>query len=141
MKIGEIMSHEVQIADPNDTIADAARMMALHEVGFLPVGEDDRLVGTLTDRDLVVRGLAAGYTGASKVREVMTSDVKYCFEDDEVEDITRNMGKNQLRRLPVVNRNKRLTGIFSIGDASQFDPEAAGDGLKNISHPGGPKAQ
>jgi len=140
MKVAEMMSRDVQIADPNDSITQAARTMAMFEIGFLPVGENDKLIGSLTDRDLVVRALADGLPVDAKVRDVMTSDVKYCYEDDEVEDITRNMGQNQVRRLPVVDRDKRLTGIFSIGDAARTDPASAGDGLRGVSQPGGPNA-
>lgn len=130
MKVSEIMSRDVEIANPNQTIAEIARCMADRQIGFLPVGDNDRLVGTITDRDLVVRGLADGLGGDAKVREVMSRDVKYCFEDEDVDDVTRNMGQVQVRRLPVVNRDKRLTGVISLGDASLADTAAAGAGLK-----------
>ncbi|MHC2220239.1 CBS domain-containing protein [Rhizobium leguminosarum] len=140
MKVSEIMSRDVEIANPNQTIAEIARCMADRQIGFLPVGDNDRLVGTITDRDLVVRGLADGLGGDAKVREVMSRDVKYCFEDEDVDYVTRNMGQVQVRRLPVVNRDKRLTGVISLGDASLADTAAAGAGLKKVSRPGGAHA-
>lgn len=141
MKVSEIMSRDVQIANPQQTIAEIARTMADQQIGFMPVGDGDRLVGAITDRDMVVRGLADGLAGDTKVREVMTRDVKYCFEDDDVGDIARNMGQVQVRRLPVVNRDKRLTGVISIGDAALAEAPAAGAGLKKIARPGGAHAQ
>lgn len=140
MKVSEIMSRNVQIASPQQTIAEIARKMADQEIGFMPVGDGDRLVGSITDRDIVVRGLADGLAGDTKVREVMTRDVKYCFEDDEVNEVARNMGQVQVRRLPVVNRDKRLTGVISIGDAALAEAPAAGAGLKKIARPGGAHA-
>lgn len=141
MKVSEIMSRDVQIANPQQTIAEIARKMADQEIGFMPVGDGDRLVGAVTDRDMVVRGLADGLAGDAKVREVMTRDVKYCFEDDDVDDVARNMGQVQVRRLPVVNRDKRLTGVISLGDAALAAAAAAGAGLKKIARPGGTHAQ
>ncbi|MGK6312321.1 CBS domain-containing protein [Neorhizobium sp. DT-125] len=141
MKVSEIMSRDVQIANPQQTIAEIARKMADQQIGFMPVGDGDRLVGAITDRDMVVRGLADGLAGDAKVREVMTRDVKYCFEDDDVDDVARNMGQVQVRRLPVVNRDKRLTGVISLGDAALTETAAAGAGLKKIARPGGAHAQ
>ncbi|WP_105440442.1 CBS domain-containing protein [Neorhizobium sp. T25_13] len=140
MKVSEIMSRDVEIASPHQTVAEIAKCMADRQIGFLPVGDNDKLVGTITDRDLVIRGLADGLGGDAKIREVMTRDVKYCFEDDDVDDVARNMGKVQVRRLPVVNRDKRLTGVISIGDAALADAAAAGAGLKKVSRPGGAHA-
>lgn len=141
MKVSEMMTRDVHIASPDDTIGEAAKLMAQHEIGFLPVGEKDQLVGSLTDRDMVVRGLADGLDATAKVHEVMTKDVKYCFEDDDVDEVARNLGDNQLRRLAVVNRDKRLTGVFSIGDAALGNPSAAGAGLEQVAQPGGRHAQ
>ncbi|MVA82557.1 CBS domain-containing protein [Agrobacterium vitis] len=140
MKVSEVMSRDVLIANPNDTIAEVARKMADAEIGFMPVGENDQLVGTVTDRDLVVRGLADRLDGNAKIREVMTQDVKYCFEDEDLNHVTRNMGQVQVRRLPVVNRDKQLTGMVSIGDAALIEAQAAGAGLKKVARPGGEHA-
>ncbi|PKA42237.1 CBS domain-containing protein (plasmid) [Rhizobium sullae] len=141
MKVSEIMSRDVQIASPHQTIREIARKMADEEIGFMPVGENDRLIGTTTDRDLVVRALADGLGTDAKVREVMTHDVKYCFEDDDIDSVAHNMGDLQVRRLPVVNRDKRLTGVFSIGDAALGDRASAGAGLSKVARPGGAHAQ
>ncbi|HEV7436551.1 MAG TPA: CBS domain-containing protein [Pseudorhizobium sp.] len=140
MRVSEIMSRDVHIANPQQTISEIARIMADREIGFMPVGENDQLVGTITDRDIVVRAVADGMGGDAKVREVMTQDVKYCFEDEDVDDITRNMGDVKVRRLPVVNSDKRLTGVVSIGDAALAQRTSAGAGLKEVSEPGGPHA-
>ncbi len=137
MRVAEAMSRDVRVANPDQSILDAAKMMADGDCGVLPVGEGDRLVGMITDRDIVVRGLAQGKGGDAKVRDVMSDDVKYCFEDDDVNDVARNMGDLQVRRLPVVNQDKRLTGIVSLGDISinTGDTQAAGEALSEISEP------
>ena len=116
MRIAEIMSRDVRIARPTDSIQHAARVMAEIEAGALPVGEDDRLVGMLTDRDIAVRAVAAGLGPDCPVREVMTRDVKYVYEDESIDDLARNIATLQLRRLPVLNREKRLVGIVSLSD-------------------------
>ncbi|WP_233575736.1 CBS domain-containing protein [Noviherbaspirillum saxi] len=130
------MTRDVQIANPDQSIVDAARMMADCDCGILPVGENDRLVGMITDRDIVVRALAQGKTDTATIRDVMTQDVKYCFEDDDVEEVTRNMGDLQIRRLPVLNQDKRLVGIVSLGDVSDAsEPNSAAEALSSISQP------
>lgn len=140
MKISEVMTREVRIAGPDTTLADAARTMAELDAGVLPVANSERLIGMVTDRDIVIRGLAEGLGPDARVAEVMTEDVKYCYEDDDCADVARNMGEIQIRRLPVVNRDKRLVGIVSIGDlAVTMGPEgeAIGDSLAGISRPNG----
>lgn len=137
MHVSDIMTRDVHLASPNDTIATIARQMAENDIGFMPVGDHDRLVGMITDRDIVVRGVADGLDPQAKVRDIMTTDVKYCFEDDEVDEVARNMGDIQVRRLPVVNRDKRLVGIVSLADAARDQPGVAGTGLKGVTEPGG----
>jgi CBS domain-containing protein len=143
MKVHDSMTRDVQIATPSQSVRDAARLMAELDVGVLPVGENDRLVGMITDRDIVVRAVAAGYGPDTPVREVMSPQVQYCFEDQTVEEITANMGEIQVRRLPVVDRDKRLVGIISLGDiAVQTGREQeAGAALSGISRPGGVHSQ
>ncbi len=142
MRISECMTKDVRVADPEQTIQAAARMMAQLDAGVLPVGDDDRLVGMITDRDIAVRGIAEGKGPDAKVRDVMSSEVKYCFEDEKVDDVLRNMGDIQLRRLPVLNREKRLVGIVSIGDlATNGEKARAGEALGGISQPGGEHSQ
>lgn len=125
MKVHDAMSRDTELASPEDTLKIAAKKMRLCGGGILPVAEGDRLVGIVTDRDIVVRCIAEGKGPDTKVREAMTRDVKYCFEDDEVEAVCRNMSDIQVRRLPVMNRQKRLVGIVSLGDLTQEQPKAA----------------
>ena len=118
MKIKEVMTQDVALADPEMTIADAARMMVRCDAGALPVGEDERLVGMITDRDIAVRAVAKDLPCDTPVRDVMSKEVLYCFEDEDVEKVADNMGEQQVRRLPVLDRDKRLVGIVSLGDLS-----------------------
>ena len=134
MEVREIMSPHAVTLTPQQTIGDAAEIMSRIETGFVPVGENDRLVGTITDRDIVINGIAQGKTAESAVGDVMSRDVLYCYEDQEVAEVARNMGKEQVRRMPVVNRDKRLVGVISLGDlSSDGDPSAAGVALEEIS--------
>ncbi len=134
MKVNQAMTSDVKIISPDRTIREAAELMAELDSGALPVGENDRLVGMVTDRDIAIRGIGAGLKPTAKIREVMTPQVKYCFDDDEVDDVARNMGDVQVRRLPVVNRNKRLVGIISLGDVALMEgPGAAGPAICGIS--------
>ncbi|MDF0601569.1 CBS domain-containing protein [Psychromarinibacter sp. C21-152] len=134
MQVKDVMSKHALTVTPQKTLGEVAEIMRRMETGFLPVGEGDTLTGTVTDRDIVVNGLAAGKGGDSAVAEVMTGDVLYCFDDQEVAEVARNMGDNQVRRMPVVDRDKRLVGIVSLGDlSSNGDPSAAGVALEDIS--------
>lgn len=142
MRVNECMTREVQIAYPTDTIAEAAKIMARLDAGILPVGENDRLVGMITDRDIAVRGVAQGRGPDAKVGDVMNAEVKYCFDDQEIGEVLRNMGELQLRRLPVLNHEKRLVGIISLGDmACNGQAKLAGDALGDISRRGGQHSQ
>lgn len=119
MKIQELMTPDVELVRPDDSLQTAAKMMADLETGALPVGENDRLVGMITDRDITVRAVAEGRDpGKTIVREAMSSGIKFCFEDEESEAVALKMGQWQVRRLPVLNRDKRLVGIVSLGDLS-----------------------
>jgi CBS domain-containing protein len=143
MKVSEAMSHDVRVANPSETIRQAAAMMAQIESGILPVGENDRLVGMITDRDIAVRAVAAGKSPDTPVREIMSSDVCYCFDDQEIGDVAANMADIKVRRLPVVDRNKRLVGILSLGDIALADnqDQPAVEALCGISEPGGQHSQ
>ena len=136
MKVSQVMTTEVKIADPSRTIQDAAKLMDKTDCGSLPVGEGDRLVGMITDRDIVIRAVAAGLPADTPIRDVMTKELKYCFEDDEVEDVAEKMSEIQMRRLPVLNSKKRIVGIVSIGDLARSDDECAGEALAGIAQPG-----
>lgn len=143
MKVSEAMTHEVRLARPEQSIREAARMMAEMDIGSLPVEENDRLVGMITDRDIAVRAVAEGRGPDTPIREVMSSDIKYCFEDQSIDEVSQNMGDLRIRRLPVVNRQKRLVGILSLGDLALESSavDEAGEALGQISRPGGTHSQ
>jgi CBS domain-containing protein len=142
MKIRDCMSTDVHLASPDDTIQEAALMMAEIDAGALPVSDKDMLVGMITDRDIAVRGVADGRGPDAAVAEVMSHEVKYCYDDEDVEEVLANMGDIQLRRLPVLNRNKRLVGIVSLGDLALTGARAkTGQALGDISRPGGNHTQ
>jgi CBS domain-containing protein len=142
MQVSEVMSGEVNIANPQQSIREAAQMMAAIDSGVLPVGENDRLVGMITDRDIVVRAVAAGKGPDTPIREVMSIDVKYCFADDEIEEVAHNMADIKVRRLPVLNGQKRLVGIISLADIALAEgPDPAGHAICGISEPGGEHSQ
>ena len=139
MKVRDIMSPDVELVNPSDSIQSAAKKMADADIGFLPVGENDRLVGMVTDRDITLRAVALGKNPKStKVRDIMTDKVLYCTEDDEVEDAADNMASLKIRRLPIVNDDKRLVGILSLGDiALKHDSATAGMALEQVCDPRG----
>jgi CBS domain-containing protein len=141
MKVREAMTKDVRVTSPDQTIREAAQAMLEIDAGVLPVGESDRLVGMITDRDIAVRGIAKGKGPDAHVRDVMTSDLKYCFDDQDIEDVTRNMGDIQVRRLPVVNREKRLVGILSLADVARTGRQDTDEALSDISKPGGKHSQ
>jgi CBS domain-containing protein len=137
MKVKETMTTNVRIANPDQTIREAAQAMAEVDSGVLPVGENDRLIGMITDRDIAVRGVGQGKGPDTRIREVMTDHVDYCFEDQDVDEVTKNMADIKVRRLPVLNRDKRLVGIISLGDLAQSGEAPTDEALGKISRPGG----
>ena len=142
MKVSEVMTRDVVLVAPSETICDAAKKMAECDAGALPVGEGDRLIGVITDRDIAIRAVAENKPPDTPVREVMTQQVLYCFEDESVEHVAENMGEQQIRRLPVMDRDKRLVGIVSIADLSRKTrPNTAGKAVAAISQPGGEHSQ
>lgn len=141
MRVCDAMTPSVQLCTPQDSIRDAAEAMTALNVGLLPVADNDRLVGMISDRDIATRGVAMGRGPDALVRDVMTTDVKYCFEDQDLDEITRNMADIQVRRLPVLNRDKRLVGIIALGDiAVSKAGDDATTALCGISQPGGQHA-
>ena len=142
MQIKEVMSRDVILASPRQSVREVAQMMAERDIGFMPVGDQDRIVGMVTDRDIVVRGLATGKGADTPVSEVMTKDIRYCFEDEDIDHVVENMGDNQVRRLPVMNREKRLVGIVTLADAAlEHDPVVVGEALLRVVEPGGDHCQ
>jgi CBS domain-containing protein len=142
MKVSEVMTRDVQLIEPTQTIRDAAKLMAEMDAGIMPIREGDRLVGMITDRDIAVRAVAEGKGPDTPIREVMTEDVKYCYDDDDTEDVARNMADIQVRRLPVLTRDKRLVGIISLGDMAMSNGSSrVGEAVAGISQPGGQHSQ
>jgi CBS domain-containing protein len=142
MRVSEAMTRQVRVANPTQTIRDVAKMMAELDAGAMPVGENDRLVGMITDRDIAIRAVAQGKGPDTPVREVMSQDIKYCYEDEDLEHVAENMGDLQVRRLPVVNREKRLVGIVALGDIARHeDHHTTGETTADVSKPGGKHRQ
>lgn len=136
MLVDQAMSRDVRIARPEQPIRDIAKIMADEDIGSLPVGDNDRLVGMITDRDITVRAVAQGLGPDTQVSKVMTSDVKYCFDDEDTDEVARNMSEEQVRRLPVVNRDKRLVGILALADLANNDQDSAtATAVEGISRP------
>jgi CBS domain-containing protein len=143
MNVSDCMTREVTVVSPNDTLQQAAKIMGQIDAGILPVAENDRLIGMITDRDIAVRAVGEGKNCAqTRVRDVMTSEVRYVYDDDSIEDAADNMAQLQVRRMPVISREKRLVGIISLGDiARDHEPRQAGEALQGISRPGGQHTQ
>src|ERR1044071_8539996 len=142
MRVSEARTREVRVASPGQSIRDVAKIMAEIDAGAMPVGENDKLVGMVTDRDIAIRGVALGKGPDTPVREVMsTEQVLYCYEDDELDKVAKNMGDEKVRRLPVVNKEKRLVGIVSIGNIAQREAKAVNKAVKGVTKPGGAHQQ
>jgi CBS domain-containing protein len=141
MQVRELMTPSAEVISPSNTLQEAAERMKELDVGTLPVCEERRLVGMITDRDITVRGVAEGEDPwTDRVRDVMTREVIYCFDDQDIAEAARLMKNKQVRRLPVLNREMRLVGILSLGDvAVHTDEEVAGNTLEGVSQPGGPR--
>jgi len=134
MIISEVMTRDVRIASPDDTLQSAAQIMEEQDFGSLPVAENERLVGMLTDRDITIRAVARGMAPQdSTVREIMSTEIRYVYDDESVRDVAEVMGDLHVRRLPVLNRQKRLVGIVSLGDLALAKPASAGDALQSIA--------
>ena len=134
MKVKDVMCTTPTILTPEASIVEAAQNMQKLDCGFLPVGENDRLIGTVTDRDIVLRAVAGKKPLETKVRDVMSNKIRYCFEDQDTDEALKLMQDQQIRRLAVLNRNKRLTGIVSLGDlAKKCSSQESGTTLKEIS--------
>jgi CBS domain-containing protein len=143
MQVSEAMTREVKICTPGQSIREAARTMAEIDAGAMPVGENDRLIGMITDRDIAIRAVARGLGPDTPVREVMSEHVEYCYDDEDLDRVAHGMAQVRVRRLPVVNREKRLVGILSIGDVARREPqrEVVAEAVAGVSTPGGPHRQ
>jgi CBS domain-containing protein len=134
-KISELMSRDVQVIGPDQTIREAAQQMLKGNFGMMPVGEKDRMIGSISDRDIEIRAVADGKAPSAKVREVMSDGVVWAFENDSVAEAAKLMSTHQIRRLPIVNAEKRLVGIVALGDfaVQNADMKVAGEALSEIS--------
>ena len=136
-QIKEMMSRDVKVVSPDMTIMEAARTMCNGDFGMMPVGENDRMIGAISDRDIAIRAVAEGKGPGTKVREIMSTGICWAYDDDTVEQAVKLMSERQVRRLPVVDHDKRLVGIVALGDLavdrSQVQPAA--EALSKISEP------
>ncbi|BEP52357.1 CBS domain-containing protein [Variovorax paradoxus] len=135
--IKDVMSRDVQVISPDASIAEAARQMRDGDFGMMPVGANDRMIGSISDRDIAVRAVAEGRGADTKVREVMSDRIRWAYEDEPVERAVAIMGEYQIRRLPIVSRDKRLVGIVALGDLAvrETESEPAAEALCEISEP------
>jgi len=142
MRVSQVMTRNATCISPDATVQEAARQMKNLDVGSLPVCENDRLIGFITDRDVAVRTVAEGHDPrVNRVRGTMTPGIVYCYEDEDAEEAAKRMREKQIRRLPVLNRDKRLVGIVSLGDLAveTHDENLSGRTLGRISEPCRPR--
>jgi CBS domain-containing protein len=137
-KLKDIMTPDVQVISAEATIEEAARKMRDGDFGMLPVEDNDRMIGAISDRDIAVRAIAEGKGPGTRVRDVMSEGIAWAYEDDSVDHAAEIMSERQVRRLPVVNREKRLVGIVALGDfaVESEDLQPAAEALAEISQPG-----
>ena len=141
MKINECMTRDVRVISPDDRIERAAQLMAQIDAGVLPVANGERLVGMITDRDIAIRGIGEGCGPDARVGDIMSREVKYCYLDEDTEEVLENMAEIQVRRLPVVDHDKRLVGIVSLGDLAKEQERETGEALRDIARPSGLHSQ
>lgn len=136
-QLRDVMSRDVQVMNPEGTLMEAAQHMRKGNFGMMPVGEKDRMIGTISDRDIAIRGMAEGKDSGTKVRDIMSEGVIWAYENDSVDDAVKLMCEHQVRRLPIVNAEKRLVGIVALADfaVERADLKAAGEALAEISKP------
>ena len=138
MKVADCMSRDVRVISPDQSVVEAAQLMAAADTGVLPVGTPDQVEGMLTDRDIVIRGLAQGRGPETQARELMSTDLIVVYEDQDADDAAIVMSDHQVRRLPVLSRDQRLVGVVSIADlARSEDTSTAEAALTGVVRPGG----
>jgi CBS domain-containing protein len=133
--IKDVMTCDVEVISPEKNLRDAAIAMARHDIGALPVGDNDRLIGFITDRDIAIKGVAKGKTADTAIREVMCEEIRYCYEDEDIVHVAENMAQLGVRRLPVMSREKRLVGIVSLSNIVQNHKRARDALLKGVAKP------
>lgn len=141
MTVGEAMTREVHVANPTQTIGEIARLMVALDTGYILVGDGDKLVGVITDRDIVMRAVAAGLGPDTPVHDIMTREIKYCFDDETIAGVAKNMAWIKVLSLPVVSREKRLVGIIGLGDVARAEKSAAAEVIAGAPQPGEPYYQ
>jgi CBS domain-containing protein len=144
MRLGEIMTRDVEVIGSNAPLKEAAAKMKELDVGLIPICDGDRLKGTLTDRDITIRATAEGKNPSkTKVSAIMSTDIAYCYEDQEIEEAVSLMETRQIRRLPILNRDQRLVGIVALSDLAMHagQNEMIGETLKEVSRPAAPQRQ
>jgi CBS domain-containing protein len=141
MQVSEAMTRDVCVCSPEETIRDCAKAMAINDIGMLPVADNGLLVGVITDRDIAIRAVAAGKGPDTPVRDVLSQEVLYCFEDQDLEHVAKSMGTARIRRVPVLTREDRVAGILSLGDVALRSPGVAGSAVSDVSRHGGPHSQ
>ncbi len=140
-QVSDIMTAEVQVIQPQESLRRAASLMQELDIGALPVCDGERLLGMITDRDITVRGVAAGlHPDQACVSDVMTGDIQFCTEDQDAQEVMRLMGDKQVRRLPVIDLDKKLVGIVSLGDVALRQPGHIDQTVREISEPGSDRA-
>jgi len=138
-KVSDVMTRGVRVLSPKDTLQFAAQAMDELSIGSLPVCDGEKLRGMVTDRDLAIRGMARGLGDGASLEQVMSPDVQWCYEHQSVEEAAQLMCDARVRRLPVVDMEKRLVGILSLGDlAVKSGPQDAAQALQDISFPAKP---
>jgi CBS domain-containing protein len=136
-QLKDVMSRDVKVIGPDMTIGEAARTMCAGGFGMMPVGENDRMIGAISDRDIAIRAVAEGKGPGTKVREIMSAGICWAYDDDTVEHAASLMSERQVRRLPVLDHDKRLVGIVALGDfaVDRSEVQVAGEALSKISEP------
>ena len=136
-QLKDVMSRDVKVVSPEMTIREAARTMCDGDFGMMPVGENDRMIGAISDRDIAIRAIAEGRGPTTTVREIMSAGIYWAYDDDTVEHAAKLMSEHQVRRLPVVDHDKRLVGIVALGDfaVDSADIRSAAEALSKISEP------
>ena len=136
MKIKEVMSRSCTTVTPQTTLAEAAKIMSDQDIGFIPVVENDKIIGMITDRDIVCRAVSTGCAPTAAIESFISKKTYYCYDDQEAEEVCANMADIKVRRLPVVNRQKRLVGVVSIGDLAQdVNKITVGQAVQSITNP------
>ena len=127
MQIKDVMTTDVKTLSPDQSIREAASLMADIDSGALLINDGDRLIGMVTDRDIAIRAVAKGLDCDTPIREVMSNTIRYCFDDESVQDVAQNMAENEMRRMPVLNREKRLVGVVSLGNIASCHNQQTSD--------------